>query len=531
MNEDSDLKSYSFYIHKKNIPKNFRIVIRRYAKELRKTRYSISRYIQENLEIKYQIFFNLISENKLITLLKNNRKKSVDSVAYQQAIRQVFIDYSNLCDSIKYKMTKKESNISGNRTESVEKLIKIKSYLIKLKFEKESDLLEYLDSKSGKFYEECLKYLKRDKSLFKAIRKYQLNFIRRMKINYKSLTFRTINVLHHSKKFLAQISKNKVIITMNLPKTSKYKQQVVELPVKVNRKYHGDLREYKSILTFVTDKFGNEKPKQNKTSYICQLLLNGNLRIILTREKQNNKVEITDCNDFSKLIGVDMNISDNLFSLSNRKMIKLNKNFLIKEKNLSESVSQDQEWKEFNNSSKRLNKRLQFQSKKQERRRKFYSSYYTNELAKYLVKKGINHCVIEDLNTNETKGFKIKHPDLEITYKDISRAIHFSDLKNEILRILPKFGIRVSLVNPRYTSQTCSHCGHIDLNSRNSRQFKCTKCGYKNHADINASINIKNRMSNPYLRENFQVYDRENDLWKGNWKSFKSCYTKIYKNL
>lgn len=318
---------------------------------------------------------------------------------------------------------------------------------------------------------------------------------------------------------------------MNLPKTSKYKQQLVELPIKINKNYHGDLNEYKSEITKVKDKFGNERPKQNKTSYICQLLLNGNLRIILTREKQNKEISIPNYNDFSNLIGIDINISDNLFSLSNRKMIKLDKNFLIKERKLSESISQNQEWKDFNSNSKRLNKKLQFQSRKQERRRKFYSSYYVNKLAKYLIKKGITHCVIEDLNTNETKGFKIKHPDLNISYKDISKAIHFSDLKNEILRILSKFGIRVSLVNPRYTSQTCSKCGHIDSNSRNSRQFKCTKCGYENHADINASINIKNRMSNSYLRENFQVYDKENDIWKGNWKSFKGCYTKIYKNL
>lgn len=185
MNEESNLKSYSFYIHKKNIPKKFRTIIKRYAKELRKVRNQISRYIQENSEIKYQIFFNQILDSKLISLLKDNRKKSIDSVAYQQAIRQVFTDYSNLSDSIKYKMTKKELNVFGNRTESVEKLVRIKNYLIKLRFEENFDLLKYLKSKSSKFHEECLKFLKKDKSLFKAIRKYQMNFIRRMRINNK----------------------------------------------------------------------------------------------------------------------------------------------------------------------------------------------------------------------------------------------------------------------------------------------------------------------------------------------------------
>ena|ERR1035437_8979743 len=46
-------------------------------------------------------------------------------------------------------------------------------------------------------------------------------------------------------------------------------------------------------------------------------------------------------------------------------------------------------------------------------------------------------------------------------------------------------------VNPAYTSQTCSKCGHIDKASRKSQdKFECLKCGFKCNADHNAAINI-----------------------------------------
>ena len=48
-------------------------------------------------------------------------------------------------------------------------------------------------------------------------------------------------------------------------------------------------------------------------------------------------------------------------------------------------------------------------------------------------------------------------------------------------------------VEPRYTSQTCSHCGNVDKRNRDGVLFRCTSCGYEANADLNASINILNR--------------------------------------
>jgi putative transposase len=46
-------------------------------------------------------------------------------------------------------------------------------------------------------------------------------------------------------------------------------------------------------------------------------------------------------------------------------------------------------------------------------------------------------------------------------------------------------------VDPRYTSQACSQCGHIAKKNRKSQsEFKCIACGYEADADINAARNI-----------------------------------------
>lgn len=51
---------------------------------------------------------------------------------------------------------------------------------------------------------------------------------------------------------------------------------------------------------------------------------------------------------------------------------------------------------------------------------------------------------------------------------------------------------RVIEVNPAYTSQRCSDCGHTDKeNRKNQARFLCVNCGFASNADTNAAINIR----------------------------------------
>lgn len=54
------------------------------------------------------------------------------------------------------------------------------------------------------------------------------------------------------------------------------------------------------------------------------------------------------------------------------------------------------------------------------------------------------------------------------------------------------YGTELIEVNPQYTSQKCSGCGHTHADNRkNQASFKCVKCVLSMNADLNASLNIK----------------------------------------
>jgi putative transposase len=70
------------------------------------------------------------------------------------------------------------------------------------------------------------------------------------------------------------------------------------------------------------------------------------------------------------------------------------------------------------------------------------------------------------------------------------RDCSWGELTLKIQSVAEKFGCIVLKVNPKFTSQTCSNCGHVDSASRNKEKFVCTNCGFIADADNQASINI-----------------------------------------
>ncbi|WPS85504.1 transposase (plasmid) [Brevibacillus halotolerans] len=71
----------------------------------------------------------------------------------------------------------------------------------------------------------------------------------------------------------------------------------------------------------------------------------------------------------------------------------------------------------------------------------------------------------------------------------------YFDLQQKITNKAMEFGIEVRKINPKYTSQRCSCCGHIDeanrpKNSKGQSHFKCIHCGFETNADYNAAKNI-----------------------------------------
>ena len=100
--------------------------------------------------------------------------------------------------------------------------------------------------------------------------------------------------------------------------------------------------------------------------------------------------------------------------------------------------------------------------------------------------------VIEDLKISEMtrkqrgEGRKAK--------SRLNRAMRDSSLY-EFRRQLEykgkRFGCRVVVVSPSYTSQMCSRCFHVNRENRPTQSvFKCQHCAHEENADVNAARNI-----------------------------------------
>lgn len=112
-----------------------------------------------------------------------------------------------------------------------------------------------------------------------------------------------------------------------------------------------------------------------------------------------------------------------------------------------------------------------------------------NELSKIVndvVDDETKTIVIEDLTGLHGKRGSKNFNRLKNTW---SPAMFESLLRNKCELL----GIEVVSVNPRYTSQERNSCGYIDKKNRKSSAFKCIRCGHVDHADLNASKNIRDK--------------------------------------
>jgi IS605 OrfB family transposase len=95
----------------------------------------------------------------------------------------------------------------------------------------------------------------------------------------------------------------------------------------------------------------------------------------------------------------------------------------------------------------------------------------------------------------------------------------FRQLRDFLTYKAPVLGVTIVAVDPRHTSQRCSHCGHIERANRKSQsEFVCCHCGFSANADFNAALNIRAKglvnvplvsVSHPLPREKQAAHFRE----------------------
>ena len=78
---------------------------------------------------------------------------------------------------------------------------------------------------------------------------------------------------------------------------------------------------------------------------------------------------------------------------------------------------------------------------------------------------------------------------------DLTAALNnwtFAELQSMIEYKAAKEGLKTTIVDPSYTSQTCNKCGQSGTRpyKENQSLFYCQNCEYEVNADVNAAVNL-----------------------------------------
>jgi putative transposase len=182
-----------------------------------------------------------------------------------------------------------------------------------------------------------------------------------------------------------------------------------------------------------------------------------------------------------EVVGVDLGL--------NRPAVTSNKQFLG-----------ERRWKEQERRIFRLKRKLQAKGTKSAKRhlkklsgkRLRQRKDHDHVLSKRLVQNtpAGSTMVVENLTNIRARAKMKKHTETQ-------RRLHswsFAQFHTFLSYKAQEKGIAVTKVDPRHTSQTCSQCGHQARNNRRSQSlFLCRSCGYCLNADLNASLNIREK--------------------------------------
>lgn len=120
-------------------------------------------------------------------------------------------------------------------------------------------------------------------------------------------------------------------------------------------------------------------------------------------------------------------------------------------------------------------------------------------ISKALVESNPKHTlfVLEDLTGIRSVTERVKTKD-----RYVSVSWSFYDLEQKLIYKAKQNQSTVIKVDPRYTSQCCPVCGHIEKSNRNKKihLFTCKNCGYESNDDRIGAMNLYH-MGISYLKE------------------------------
>ena len=475
--------------------------LRTFAMTIRNHKNVVSEYVNKNL-LKY-LDYNMFS---FLKEMRETYKGVIPSSFDKQLYEQIFTCYQNKFKTIQKKLTFEKitfvgfeyykRNCKNHKKSELKKVILTKektslsiclSYLARYGNDNIVDYinsqLDNVDDNKKQFYNNILNYINKfglgrllSLSLYKRnriIKHYQES-----PIIFNSLTFsgrcRKTDIISYNKNYNSII--NSFVSLSGLNRKS------FDIPIKFNKNWFGSMKEYHKknpdyeyMITF------NEKYKQVNI-HICK----DEERYIPTVDNNSNT------------IGLDVNVKHNLFSLSNGLTYDYNRKLVNDFCKLSTYLDKikEKQGKEY-----KVGKRYQFKLDKLREKIVKSNQQLISNMCKSLKNNNITHIVMENLDNGFSKSFVKDKNNNDINFNRVVKFLKISSLKDEVEHIARKYDIAVSTVQSYYTSKMCPICGCIDDENRTSQEeFSCIECGFENNADINAAINIKNRVSVTVLR-------------------------------
>jgi putative transposase len=216
------------------------------------------------------------------------------------------------------------------------------------------------------------------------------------------------------------------------------------------------------------------RPLEGKVKTCTIIRKNGKYYVCFSCEVESQELPLT-----GQAVGIDMGIKV-FCATSDGELIESPKTYRKAEKSLKRSQRSVSRKKK---GSKRRRKAVLVLAKKHE--------HVANQRKDIAYKTA--HSIFQqyDLIAHEDLNIKgmVKNHRLAKSISDAGWGIFFNILKSKAKQTLGK---QVIAVDPRYTSQTCSHCGHVSAENRKDQaHFKCVSCGFDLNADVNAALNIK----------------------------------------
>lgn len=475
--------------------------LRAFAMTIREHKNVVSEYVNKNL-LKY-LDYNMFS---FLKEMRNKYKGVIPSSFDKQLYEQVFTCYQNKFKAIQKKLTFEKITFNGfeyykrstkqHKKGEFKKVILTKektslsiclSYLARYG---NNNIVEYINSQidnvddnKKQFYNNILNYINkfglgRLLSLSLSKRNRIIKHYQESPIIFNSLTFsgrcRKTDIISYNKNYNSII--NSFVSLSGLNRKS------FDIPIKFNKDWFGNIKDYhkKSNDYEYTITF-NEKYKQINI-HICK----------------DGERYIPTVDDNSNIVGIDVNVKHNLFSLSNGETYDYNRKLVSDFCKLSTYLDNV---KEKQGKDYKIGKHYQLKLDKLREKIVKSNQQLISDMCKSLKNNNITHIVMENLDNGFGKSFVKDKNNNDINFNRIVKFLKISSLKDEVEHIASKYDIAVSTVQSYYTSKMCPICGCIDDENRTSQEeFSCIECGFESNADINAAINIKNRVSVTVLR-------------------------------